>query len=148
MVIRKAGLDDSVSIGSLVRSLADMYLQSTHSQLPGWFSETLSNEAFRTRMLNTDYQSWVYETDGGVVGYICLQNKSHLYHLFVAKSHQRMGIARCLWEHVVRHTNGKDITVRSSINAISVYNKLGFINVGEEGHKEGVCFQPMVYIRR
>ncbi len=78
---------------------------------------------------------------------VALRDNQHLFHLFVAPTYHGTGLARRLWE-VVRNAavakgNPGDFTVNSSLNAVVVYSKFGFIPTSEVKQMHGISFQPM-----
>lgn len=147
MTIREATEKDVPQIAELVTSLSDYYLNDPEQKLPLWFSDTLSINAFTSRMADPGYLNFVYEQSGEIKAYISLKGRAHLYHLFVSECHQGKGIARRLWERVLEHSQSDCITVRSSIYAVPVYKKLGFSLSGPVGLKEGIAFQAMEFRR-
>ena len=76
-----------------------------------------------------------------------LRGEAHLYYLFVAKPHQRRGIARELWltvkEACLKSGHRGVITVNSSTYAIPVYLRFGFVRTGPPEQKDGVLHHPM-----
>ena len=44
------------------------------------------------------YAYLIAELEGQMVGLVAMRDQKHLFHLFVAPAHQRIGIARALWE--------------------------------------------------
>jgi GNAT superfamily N-acetyltransferase len=143
MNIRVANKHDVPDICNLVKSLSHFYLESGESELPNWFSETLTKDSFLKRVLNDEYHNFVYEIEGKVEGYLSLKGNSHLYHLFVSETHQGKGISRSLWTHAINECASELYTLRSSLFAVPIYKKFGFKVVGEAGEKDGIGFQPM-----
>jgi predicted GNAT family N-acyltransferase len=84
-----------------------------------------------------------------MVGFIALRDGSHLFNLFVRRSHLRRGIARALWRHALRHvrqpSTASGFTVNASLNAVVVYRALGFKEVGSVVRQHGIEFVPMLY---
>ena len=72
---------------------------------------------------------------------------THLFHLFVAAAHQRIGIARALWEQArqlsLRAGPIAEFTVNSSLNAVPVYRSFGFVPAGAVTQVHGIAFLPM-----
>jgi ribosomal protein S18 acetylase RimI-like enzyme len=83
-----------------------------------------------------------------IIGYLSITAQNHLYHLFVHEAYQGRGIARKLWQTILAERTGRTITVRSSINAVVVYQRLGFVITGPQASKDGICYQVMEYCRR
>lgn len=143
MSIQAANEHNVPDICNLVKSLSYFYLENAESELPSWFSETLTQNAFLKRIQSDEYHNLIYEIEGEIAGYLSLKDNSHLYHLFVSKTHQGKGISRCLWNHVMKECKSEIYTLRSSLFAVPIYEKFGFKVVGEAGEKEGIGFQPM-----
>jgi GNAT superfamily N-acetyltransferase len=88
------------------------------------------------------------QSEGKIVGAIEMRENSHIALLFVEKSHQQNGIAKELCRRAIevcrkRNQNLQRITVNSSPNASSAYQKIGFICVGNEKTVNGIRFFPM-----
>ena len=147
MSIRKATTLDAKDIKELVSSLSHYYLENKGDSLPAWFSNTLDISEFERRLSNTEYANYVYLYSGKIVGYISIKDNSHLYHLFVSEKHHGQGISKLLWEHAIAHSSSKVYTLQSSIYAIPIYKKFGFVEVGGTVVKEGISFQPMELVR-
>lgn len=85
--------------------------------------------------------------DGVVHGVIGMRDDSHVYHLFVAESLQRQGLATRLWQ-VARQAcvaagNTGAYTVNSSRQAIPFYCSLGFVETGPAECRGGIVATPM-----
>lgn len=143
MTIRKAEAKDADNIKVLVDSLAHFYLTDEQPEIPSWFAHTLQQSEFERRILSTDFELYVYELDNEVVGYISVKNRTHLYHLFVAKEHQGKGISTMLWQYVNDNLAMEIQSVRSSLFAIPIYHHFGFRKIGLPESKGGISFQTM-----
>jgi GNAT superfamily N-acetyltransferase len=148
MDIRLATNNDATEISRLITSLAAKYItvdfsaeaakQLLHSLEP------LAIESY----FASDYRYHVATEAGAIIGVVGIRENSHLYHLFVADSHWRRGIATALWD-IARDaclTAGYSgpFTVNSSRYALALYRKLGFTEVGKEIDRCGVFSTPMV----
>lgn len=145
MSIRKAINRDAPRLRSLVTDLARYYLRDPGSKLPDWLASSLREAEFVARLTSNDYCNYVYVLDGQVVAYISIRRPGHLYHLFVAASHQGEGIGRLLWEYASKQTKVCTFTVRSSMNAVPVYKRFGFVESAPAGEEDGVLYQPMEF---
>lgn len=143
MSIRLATENDVSKVVDLVASLAPYYLDNSIHELPSWFRNSLSASAFLTRISSPEYMNFVFEEAGSIAGYISLKDKSHLYHLFVPEEYQGRGIARLLWEHVKECSHANVFFLRSSLYAVPIYKRFGFLESGPSGTKDGISFQPM-----
>ena len=143
MSIRPAIETDVPQIDGLVKSLAHYYLDDPSGELPSWLDDTLTHEAFTSRIFDIEYLNFVFEESGSIAGYVSIKGAGHLYHLFVAEASQGKGISRLLWEHVKKHCQCNSFALRSSIYAVPIYKRFGFSESGPVGTKDGVSFQPM-----
>jgi len=143
MCIRAVNNNDIKNIYQLVKSLSHFYLKNKGDALPEWFLSTLTESAFSERIKNSEYSNFAYEENDKVLGYISIKNNQHLYHLFVAENHHKKGIARKLWDHVTQHCQSKIYTLRSSLYAVPIYRKFGFIESNIIQNKDGISFQEM-----
>lgn len=143
MNIRKATLGDAQAIRELVYSLSDYYLEDRDAPIPPWFLKTLELAEFERRLMSPEFTNFVHLENKEIVGYISLQGPGHLYHLFVSEKFQGKGIARRLWEHVIDGSGSERYTVRSSLSAVPVYRRFGFVNSAPAASKDGIGYQPM-----
>jgi len=143
MSIRLATEDDVANLSCLVKSLAHFYLDEPKNPLPPWLSQTLTEDAFSERLLSAEFINVVYEQKQKLIGYIALKKPNHLYHLFVSEEFQGKGISRLLWEYIKQMSQQSVFSLRSSVNAVPVYKRFGFLESGPMGLKDGVSFQPM-----
>ena len=94
---------------------------------------------------NFDY--FVAKQEGLLAGVIALRDNRHLFHLFVAEPFQGQGLGGQLWHTVkanaIQTGNPGQFTVNSSLNALPVYEKFGFVASGPIALTHGVAFQPM-----
>lgn len=85
---------------------------------------------------------------GAVVGVAAMRDDSHLFQYFVSTRMQRRGIARQLWLRVmhdaIRRAGTRHFTLNSSVMAIPVYRRLGFVPDGPlRVSAGGLITQPM-----
>lgn len=84
-----------------------------------------------------------------LAGVIATRNISHICMLFVSSEYHKRGIATRLFQRILEdvkmYSNTAQITVNSSIYAIDVYHRLGFIDLGDEQKVNGIRFIPMSY---
>ena len=83
-----------------------------------------------------------------IVGMIAVKDFIHISLLFVDKQYHRQGIARSLFDNIIkickeRNPSLKTITVNSSPYAVEVYHKFGFSDVSSEQVVDGIRFVPM-----
>ena len=110
---------------STVRSvnLADY----TEDQVRAWAPDTIDEAVWAERIAAND--CFVVETAGTTVGFTELTPMGHVEMLFVAKGHQRRGIASALLQHVEKEALArglKCLTTEASLTARPVFEKHGF----------------------
>ncbi len=84
-----------------------------------------------------------------LVGVIATRNRgAHIALFFVDGEYQRRGIGRALFNTILKENNASIVTVNSSIFALPIYKKLGFIQSDEMHMKDGIKYIPMEYHTR
>ena len=86
-----------------------------------------------------------------IVGMIEIREPNHVSLLFVDKNYHNLGISRNLFataKEKIFHENPdiKEISVNSSLYAVKAYERLGFVQVGEQSTFNGITFVPMKYL--
>jgi [ribosomal protein S18]-alanine N-acetyltransferase len=88
---------------------------------------------------NKNHKIYVLEVSGQIIGAIVLglvSDEAEILQVWIKKSEQNKGYAQILFKQVFKYCNESNVQdvfleVRSdNINAIVLYKKLGFINVG------------------
>jgi len=149
MQIRKAHKTDIPALSELAVIVSKKYITPSLTE-PAISNllNSLSANNFKD-YLNQDYSYYLVEIDQKIIGMIGLKDANHLYHLFVDEHFQNKGYARQLWhiasENAVKLHHTKIFTVNSSINALSVYEKLGFIRHTDLQEKNGIPYITMNY---
>jgi GNAT superfamily N-acetyltransferase len=147
MKIRLATAEDATAISQLIGSLAAKYITPQFSADGARkFLTSLQPSAIQS-YLESGYRYHLAEADGVLVGVVGTRDNKHVYHLFVAESHHRQGLAKVLWrrarEDCMAAGNPGEFTVNSSRFALPFYKKLGFVEISSEQNREGVVFTPM-----
>ena len=70
---------------------------------------------------------------------------SHIALFFVDGKYHRQGIGRMLWNTVLADSTVNEITVHSSLYAVEVYKKLGFVPISDVQEDGGIQYIPMSY---
>ena len=148
LTIRPATPGDAAGMSALTLSLTDFVVEASEKENAANFLSTLGVNATRERLVSHEFQFFVCECEGGIRGVIGMRDQTHLYHLFVDASFHGRGIARKLWDYVRDRSDTSIITVNSSPFAVPVYQKLGFVQVGEIEYQDGIEFIPMEYACR
>jgi ribosomal protein S18 acetylase RimI-like enzyme len=147
MKIRSATMADARSLAELIASFQPMLTLDPSGVGAEQYLASVSEAAERHYLVSPRYTYFVTEHKGEVVGFIAMRDRTHLFHLFVASEYQRQGIAGSLWrearEHAVRPGEPSVFTVNSSLNAVVVYERFGFMPSGAEVQAHGIAFLPM-----
>ena len=144
LVIRAASVADAEAISALVTPLARYLRDPDTGTQAHAFNATLTPESFAERLADTEFTHFVAEDAGSLVGMIAMRDGSHLHHLFVSRTALRRGIARQLWVQALRQFGRREYTVNSSVIAVPVYEKFGFVAKLPPQTVKGVRFVPMV----
>jgi ribosomal protein S18 acetylase RimI-like enzyme len=149
IVVREAASEDAVCISGLLTALAEEFIVGEFSEagrrhLLAHFGVTEMEE----RLKAAEYRFQVAEDGAVLAGVVGVRAGTHLQYLFVARSHQRSGLARRLWTQArldaIRDGNAAGrFTVNASGYAVPAYERLGFRRVGPVRDANGVRFQPM-----
>ena len=156
LIVRDATPKDAEAISSLISSLASFFLaEPDNPELAASFFATITPDAIRDYITGGQFRVHVAEhvaehvADCGsqLAGVVAVRDHSHLYHLFVADRWHRRGLASWLWS-TARQVAGEagnlgKFTVNSSLYAVSVYERFGFVATGPEVRKDGLIFVPM-----
>jgi GNAT superfamily N-acetyltransferase len=91
-------------------------------------------------------EAYGYYEGEELLGIMATRNEGgHVALFFVDGAHHRKGIGRSLFEAVLADGQAKTITVHSSLYAVEVYKKLGFVQTDEMQEEGGIQYVPMVY---
>ncbi len=81
-----------------------------------------------------------------LIGILALKNEgSHIALFFVDGAYHRQGVGRLLLDTFPAESDKDEITVNSSLYAVGIYEKLGFIKTAEAQTESGIQFLPMVF---
>jgi GNAT superfamily N-acetyltransferase len=152
MQIRQASNQDAARISELLIRLAEQDILPSCTISGGQkLLQSMSPDAI-AGYLNGSFRYHLLEEQaqlgkGRLVGVIGMRDNSHLYHLFVAETHQGLGLGKRLWLHAkdecLANGNTGRFTVNSALNAKNVYLKLGFVPLGTIRENQGIKDIPM-----
>ena len=147
MRIEVATPADASEISELIVALSEPFYTSPSRIGAEPFLASVSPEAERGYLSAENFSYYVARSEGKLAGVVALRDSSHLFHLFVAKPFQGTRLASQLWSAVKSQAqqagNAGSFTVNSSLNAIPVYERFGFVRRGEVQQMHGISFQPM-----
>ena len=145
IIFRPAIFSDATAISELIRSLASYIEDGPVNPDCESYRNTITPAAIADRIAAPGFVYIVAENHSGICGVAGLRDTRHLYHLFVKEEFHRQGLARELWHRVMNTSGSSYFTVNSSLFAVPVYTRLGFVRAGEQQTRNGVTIQPMVY---
>jgi ribosomal-protein-alanine N-acetyltransferase len=100
-----------------------------------------SEEIFLRCLNHGGYDCWGVDADNLLVGFIMLssssEGESHILNLCIDPAYQHQGYGRGLLEHALTHAREKGMGIsylevrKSNRRAITLYEKTGFIQIGE-----------------
>ncbi|WP_330959399.1 GNAT family N-acetyltransferase [Photobacterium sp. 53610] len=145
MAIRQMTADDVGQVEALVK-VSFMACVATSLRPAGiqTFFKVASKEALLLR-LQEDNLMLVYEEQDVITGMAELKQGAHLSMLFVLPEWQGKGIARCLLQSLLPYCRHPELTVRSSLNAVSFYESQGFQKNGGPAELAGLRYQPLSF---
>jgi len=107
----------------------------TLTQIAPW-----SEDVFQ-RCFQVHHDCWVIEQDNQLIGFIMMSSaitkESHILNLCVDPSYQRQGHGEALLNYALIQAKQKEMGIvylevrRSNKNAIQLYHKMGFVEIGE-----------------
>src|SRR5262245_43969578 len=147
MKFRAGSPADAEAIAGLIASFQSELTDDPSGAGAEEFLASVSVQAEREYLGSERYRYILAYSDSQLTGFIAIRDSSHLFHLFVERSHQGQGVARDLWERILREicvpgSNG-GFTVNSSLIAVPVYQAFGFVPAGQIQSMHGISFLPM-----
>ena len=121
MEFRAGSPADAEAIAGLIASFQSELTDDPSGAGSDEFLASVSVQAEREYLASERYRYLLAYSDSQLAGFIAIRDGSHLFHLFVDRSHQRLGIARRLWERALQElcvpANDGGFTVNSSLSA-------------------------------
>jgi RimJ/RimL family protein N-acetyltransferase len=143
-----AEVSDAPAIAALINELAGAFLVHPDGRDAAPFRASVSAAAEAGYLADARYRYIVARSGAELAGFIALRDASHVFHLFVAPSYQRRGLAAGLWtlacDAAAQQRSNSAMTVNASLLAVPIYQRLGFVAQGEVCAVHGVAFQPML----
>lgn len=147
--IRSAILADADPISCLINLFSYTYLVSPTPAETEAFLDSISAPAIRVLIARHDIDYVVAEdpSNGVIAGVAGMRADGQIMHLFVHLDYQRRGLGRRLWEHLrdraIRADHSGSFKVSSSLNAVPVYERFGFVISGPRVERNGGVSVPM-----
>lgn len=136
---------DADAVSAMVRQVFDEHVAPSFE--PEGIAEMhshLSPLAIAERA--TTHRTFVAWQGQQAVGVVEVRDTDHVSMLFVRTSHMGLGIATALMVRAVeagQAAGRSKMTVNSSLNAQSFYERLGFVTASEPQRADGFAFVPM-----
>jgi GNAT superfamily N-acetyltransferase len=148
--LRLARVDDACAIGVLARRVTRRWiLPEQPGEVAVLLLAGMSAKSIRQK-INSGQRFHLAFVDGTLAGVAAIRNDSHVFQLFVGTRHQGRGIARKLWQRVmrdsIRRAGTRFFTLNAAIGAVPVYLSLGFEpNALAKPPASKVVSVPMIY---
>lgn len=147
--IRRGEIQDAAQVSALLLELSEEFIAGEFSESGKQnFLRQLTVEKIAERISTDNFRFHLAADDNALVGVVAVRGNTHLYYLFVAKSHQKRGLSRVLWEwakaECLPFNDPGAFTVNASNYAVKAYERLGFVLTGTTQEKDGVLYNPMV----
>jgi GNAT superfamily N-acetyltransferase len=145
---RLARLEDARAVGELARRVTRRWILAGQPAAAAVkILASMSAKAIRT-MIAEGRRFHLALLGDRLVGVAAMRDDSHLFQFFVSTRHQGRGIAGRLWQRVmrdaVRRAGTRRFTLNSSLVAVPVYLRLGFVMNGPmSATAEGLVTMPM-----
>ena len=145
--IRRGTVEDAPQVSAFVCGLSEEFIVGEFTaEARSRFLGDHTKAKVRER-LSGDFRFYIAEHDESIAGVAAIRSNSHLFYLFVGKTHQRTGFARRLLFLLVADSmslgNPGRFTVNASNHAVPAYEKLGFRRTEPAKETDGVLYNPM-----
>ena len=143
--VRYAQEVDAQNVSMLIYTTSQTCCFTAEQPCPNWFEESVNSNHI-AKYIGDVKMDWLVAVNGNnLVGVLAVSERSHVKYFFVDPSYQGRGIGKALWDTAAQKgILGNQLTVRSSLNAVPIYESLGFISVDPPKIFEGLHFQSMV----
>lgn len=147
MQFRAGSSSDAQAIADLIASFQRELTDDPSGAGAEEYLASVSVQAERDYLASARYGYLLAFEGSQLAGFIAIRDGSHLFHLFVDRTHQSRGLARELWQQALRELctpNSEGLfTVNSSLSAVPVYKAFGFAPTGSIRSAHGISFLPM-----
>ena len=143
--IRHAPEADAPAISELIDASARACCFTLQQPCPDWYEASIQ-PAQILKLLGSSQMVWlVAAANKALTGVLAISERSHVKYFFVHPTFQKLGIGKQLWEFALGGgLLANTVTVRSSLFAVPVYERLGFETVGAAGVLNGMHYHTMV----
>jgi GNAT superfamily N-acetyltransferase len=148
LILEKAKPTDSQTISFFIRQVFDQSVALHYTDQGNQeFYKYIVPDAIADRLRDNHWILMAY-LKNDLIGIIVIRDNNHLSMLFVDTLHQRQGIGHFLFKAAIKkchqlNTQLKTMTVHSSPNSITAYERLGFVIKDKEKEINGIRFTTM-----
>jgi len=130
MKIRNYRDDDAVEIAQLFHGAVHALIDAryTAEELEAWAPTPPDHSHWRERLALK--KPYVAEREGEIVGFIELEDDGHIDCFYTHRDHQRRGVGRRLYDHLLRKADARgirDLHVEASDIARPFFERVGFV---------------------
>ena len=147
VLIQPANGTDAARISGLIASVAHYFTEHPQGVGAEGFLISMSEQAIASYIADPCFHCLVALDGETLAGVAALRSDNHLFHLFVAPSMHRQGVATQLWQamqaYAQQQGRGGEFTVNATPYAKPFYERMGFVVSGERVVTRGVSFTPM-----
>ena len=142
--IRQAGEADASEIAELIYSTSVACCFTADQPCPEWYKQSTQPSQIAD-LLKSEKMAWLVAVqDQKIAGVLAVSDKTHVKYFFVHPAQQKAGIGKKLWHFALQNeVLGNALTVRSSLFAVPVYQRLGFEAVEAPQTFNGMPYQTM-----
>ncbi len=144
--IRRAEAADASEISELILGVSRYSTVDPSGTGAERFFATLTPTAIAGYVTDPGFDYFVACEASKIVAVGAVRQPRHLYHLFVRESCRGRGLARQLWQELYARIEARGegtVTVNSTVYAVPVYERFGFVVSGPTVEKDGIAFIPM-----
>jgi GNAT superfamily N-acetyltransferase len=143
--IRQAIEGDASDIAELIYSTSVACCFASEQPCPEWYKASVQPDQI-ANLLKSEQMVWLVATqEQTLAGVLAVSDKCHIKYFFVHPACQKLGIGKQLWHFALCSGElGNSLTVRSSLFAVPVYERLGFIAIEPQKTFNGMHYQTMV----
>lgn len=129
MKLRPFHVDDAMDCWRLFRDTVHRVNCRDYSleQLNAWAPDTVDLERWAQRFQGR--VAVVVESDARLIGFADMSHDGHLDRLFVSADHQRRGVAKLMWQELLRQVERlgiRTVSTEASITAKPFFESVGF----------------------
>lgn len=141
--ILQALVTDASDISELIYSTSVTCCFTSEQPCPPWYKESVEANQI-ANLIKSEKMVWLLATQEKIlVGVLAIESKRKVKYFFIHPTYQKQGIGKQLWHFALSMGLGNSFSVRSSLFAVSAYERLGFIAIDAPQIFNGMHYQNM-----